>query len=197
MARPPRIKLGVRQRAPAGVPNFRDHGLMVDRPLLRLVANLQRAHGYAWTSERGLREMIHQDTGHAPGVGTLPKALLRLEELGYIEARWIYRGSTMPDGGLAQRGGLRLRFAVNRGERRSIAARFPKVDRREGVDGRVTRAVPASFAAVRREILRGSAEHTPSAAERERAYAESLRRSSAAAATWAELQRGDGQGPDG
>jgi len=163
--------LRVRERR-RDVPNFRDHGMTVDRPLLKLVANLQRAHGYAWSSEASLRAMIHQDCGHLPGVSTVPKALKRLEGLGYVESRWIYRSSMLPDGSLAQVGCLRLRVAVNRGERRAIASRASKADRRANASGRVQRSVPLDLKAAVREIERGASNgSTPSSAEREREYA--------------------------
>jgi hypothetical protein len=159
------------------VPNFRDHGLMVDRPLLRLVANLQRAHGYAWASEASLRAMVHQDSGHLPGVSTIPKALRRLERLGYVESRWIYRASLLPDGSTAEVGCLRLRVAVNRGERRGIAARAAKVDRRTNVSLRVQRTVPGDFKAALEAIGRAPGGVPPVSEQRERDYEASLARS--------------------
>ena len=57
-------------------PNFRDAGMMVDAPLLNVVASLQKRYGEAFASEAGLRQMIAQDTGHMPGVDTIPRALI-------------------------------------------------------------------------------------------------------------------------
>ena len=163
--------LRVRERR-RDVPNFRDHGMTVDRPLLKLVANLQRAHGYAWASEASVRAMIHQDCGHLPGVSTIPKALKRLERLGYVESRWIYRSSMLPDGSLAQVGCLRLRVAVNRGEKRAIASRASKIDRRENASGRVQRAVPLDLKSAVREIERGAPDAASSgtSTQRQREY---------------------------
>jgi len=170
-----RIKLGVRQ-VRRDLPNFRDHGMTVDRHLLRLIKSLQRQHGYGFASEGGLRAMIHEDTGHLPGVGTICKALVRLERLGYVETRWIHRHSIKPDGGLAEVGMRRLRLAINRGERRAIAARARKVDRREGVDGRYTRAVPGDWKAVQREIARGASQSTAPREQRAAAEAHEQKR---------------------
>lgn len=188
-----RLKIGgVRKRVP-GLPNFRDHGMTVTRPLLRIIGNLQRAHGYAWCSEDSLREMIYEDTGHMPGVGTVAAAIVRLEVEGYVENRWIYRGSQTPDGGTAEVGCRRLRLALDRGERRAIKARGRIVDRRADVSSRTVRTVPATFAAMRREVMRGAADLPPSSAERERAFQDSKRRQLEAAAAWAARYGDDGK----
>ena len=138
-----RLALGVRERR-TDVPNFRDHGLIVDRALLKLLRSLQRDHSYGWASERRLRIMVHEDTGHLPGVGTLPAAMRRLELLGYVQVRWIHSGGLKPDGSLASRGTLRTRVAVNRDERRTIAREARRVNRRLNVSARVTYADPVS-----------------------------------------------------
>jgi len=91
-------KLRTRQVVPtAQYPNFRDAGRMVDRPLLAVVSSLQRKHGESWASEAGLRRMICQDTGHMPGVGTIPKALARLEQQGIVDQVWLKPGGLLPD----------------------------------------------------------------------------------------------------
>jgi len=165
-------------------PNFRDHGLTVDRSILHLLASLQRRHFYAWGSERRFREMIYDDTGHLPGVGTLRAALRRLELLGYLEVRWIWRGTETPDGGVAQRGCLRVRLAVNRGDRRAIVKRAEHIDRRAGVSGRVTRIVPSTFAGVVREMGRGAPDERTEA-DQLRDLRASQGRGTAALAAWA------------
>lgn len=140
--RAPRIKLGVRQKCP-DLPNLRNYGLTVERELLRILGSLQRRHGYAFASEDTLRAMFHQDTGHMPGVGTIAAALLRMEYRGECESRWIHRGGTCPDGTIATVGCRRIRLPSSRNERRRIALRAPKVNRRESVSGRLIFVVPA------------------------------------------------------
>ena len=126
---------------------------MVDRPLLRLVGNLAKRDGYAIASEASLRAMIHEDTGHMPGVRTIPKALRRIEDDGRLEATWVHRGEIGHDGKQAQVGYLRIRL-VFRYERRAVAARAPKRDRR-------SRLVPPppDFARKLAELLQGAATH--------------------------------------
>src|SRR5271166_242797 len=85
-------------------PNFRDHGRTVDAPLLRVLASLQRQYGEAFASESGLRAMIWQDTGHMPGVDTIPTALERLERQGLLQQQWLKAGGIKPDGGVCSKG---------------------------------------------------------------------------------------------
>jgi hypothetical protein len=90
---------GLRERvSPDLHPNFRDHGKLVEAALLRLLCRLQRNHGAAFFAEAGARKMICEDTGHMPGVGTIPAALARLEAQGLLTRDWCTRGSIMPDG---------------------------------------------------------------------------------------------------
>lgn len=135
------------------MPNFRDHGLMVDRPLLRLVGSLAKRDGYATVSEASLRAMIHQDTGHLPGVRTVPKALKRIEADGRLEATWIHRGEVGHNDKRAEVGYLQIRL-VFRYERRAVASRAPKRDRR-------SRLVPPppDFARKLAELLQGAPTH--------------------------------------
>src|ERR1700682_3720959 len=79
-------------------PNFRDHGKMVDRPLLDLLARLQKRYGEAWASEDGLRRMICEDVGHMPGVDTIACAPERLERQGAVRQFWLKPGGIKPDG---------------------------------------------------------------------------------------------------
>lgn len=171
-----RITLGVRERR-TDLPNYRDHGMMVDAGLIKLVRNLQRLHGgYALVSERGLRAMMHEDTlgcscgrcggrGHLSGVDTLRKAMQRLEPLGYIERRQVRRGATRPDGELAQVGSLCLRVPVNRGQQRAIKARAREVDHRQGLGGRIMRAPPLHTSDVAKDMNRGAPDEPPSNGE--------------------------------
>ena len=158
------------------LPNFRDHGKMVDRPLLRLVRNLQKMQGgYALVSDRSLRAMIHEDTGHLPGVDTLRKAMQRLEPLGYIERRQVRRGCTRPDGQLAEVGSMCLRVPLNAGQKRAIASAASKVDHRKGVGERVTR-VPFDPAVVARALSSARSLEAPRAAADPEAQRELARR---------------------
>lgn len=154
--------------------------MMVDAGLIKLVRNLQKMQGgYALVSERSLRAMMHEDTlgcscgrcggrGHLSGVDTLRKAMQRLELLGYIERRQVRRGSTRPDGELAHVGSLCLRVPVNRGQKRAIAARAPKVDHRQGIGERVMRTPPLdtlNLGNVAKDMTRGAPDEPPSNGE--------------------------------
>lgn len=93
------VRPKLRERIPTSRhPNFRDHGKMVDTALLRALCKMQRKHGIAWFSEAGIRKWLCEDTGHMPGVGTIPKALDRLEADGILRRDWCTRGSIKPDG---------------------------------------------------------------------------------------------------
>jgi hypothetical protein len=120
-----------------GRPNFRDHGLTVDRWLLALLQRLSRHHGVAWASEAGLRGMICEDSGHMPGVGTLAQALARLERQGVVEQHWLLPGGIVPTGAVCTHGTRLIWLPQNHWQRRSAAARARARNRREGVTGRV------------------------------------------------------------
>jgi hypothetical protein len=85
-------------------PNFRDHGRMVDTPLLNLLSKLQQKHGRSWASEGGLRTMICEDTGHMPGTTTIPKALKRLGMQGLVVNVHLVAGDIKPDGEVCTHG---------------------------------------------------------------------------------------------
>jgi len=115
---------GIREVIPTTrFPNFRDHGKMVDRPLLRVLSSLQKGHCAAWASEASLRRMICEDTGHAPGVGTLPKALARLHRQGIVIALWLKPGGLMPDGSPCTYGTRWVELPHNRHAARAFRAR--------------------------------------------------------------------------
>lgn len=111
-------------------PNFRDHGRMVDRPLLDVLASLQKRYGEAFASEAGLRRMICQDTGHMPGVDTIPTALERLEAQGLVAQRWLKPGGILPGGGPCTYGTRLVFLPQCRRDRRGLQAR---AGRRDGV----------------------------------------------------------------
>jgi hypothetical protein len=129
-------------------PNFRDHGRMVDRPLLNVIANLQKKHGEAFASEAGLRRMICEDTGHMPGVDTVPTALERLEGAGILVQRWLKPGGLLPDGSPCTFGTRIVFLPQCRLHKRAIAAR----NRRETVSGRPDRRALASLRQARASI---------------------------------------------
>lgn len=187
-------ELGVREtRVP--LPNFREHGRTTDAALLRLVGRLQVRHGQAFTSERVLRVMLHEDTGLMPGVSTIPKAIDRLRDQGLIVQEWLYAGQILPDGSMASHGARLLWCPQNRRQRFSARAYNAKQDRRVGVKNR---CVPASSAgAIVAQVAAGKAlppTQGKTAAEREeleaKAFesrrAESLRRARELAAQWAD-----------
>jgi hypothetical protein len=112
---------------------------MVDGPLLKVLASLQRRYGESFASEAGLREMVCGDTGHMPGVDTIPCALERLEEQGVLAQEWLTPGGIMPDGAPCTYGTRLVRLAVNRRERFAFRRRARARNRREGVSHRVVR----------------------------------------------------------
>lgn len=191
-------ELGVREtRVP--LPNFRDHGRTTDAALLRLVGRLQVRHGKAFTSERVLRVMIHEDTGLLPGVSTIPKAIDRLRDQGLVVQQWLYAGQVLPDGSTATHGARLLWCPQNRRQRFSARAYNAKQDRRVGVKNR---CVPASRAGeLLEQVAAGKALPTQgkTAAEREKLEAkafeerraEQLRAARELAAQW------DDKPPDG
>jgi hypothetical protein len=160
------------------VPNFRDHGMMVDRALLKIVANLQRRHGEAWASEAGLRHMIAQDTGHMPGVSTVPKALDRLERAGILVHRELRRGKVLPDGDVCRLGTVLIYLPQNRAARRALAARARRQNDPDPY--RVRPRAPSDLADVRKEIARAVEPHAPD--EREQAAARARQQGTAALA---------------
>lgn len=114
-------------------PNFRDAGMMVDAPLLNVVASLQKRYGEAFASEAGLRQMIAQDTGHMPGVDTIPCALERLERQGLVRQVWLKPGGIKPDGSPCTYGTRLIFLPRCRTERQALQARA----RRQGETRRV------------------------------------------------------------
>jgi hypothetical protein len=104
-----------------------------DHDLLRIVQNLQQAEGWARFSERVMREMYEQDTGHAPGVGTIPAALDRLAQDGTLYQIWMQKG------GPVDVGYRMVRVAQNRGERRAFVARRARHQGRREVASRYQR----------------------------------------------------------
>jgi hypothetical protein len=138
-------------------PNFRDHGRMVDRPLLAVIGNLQKRHGEAFASEAGLRRMICEDTGHMPGVDTIPSALERLEATGILVQRWLKPGGLLPDGSPCTFGTRIVFLPQCRRHKRALFHR----NRREGVTGRPDRRALDSLRQARASI---AAALTPPAA---------------------------------
>lgn len=130
-------------------PNFRDHRKMVDGPLLRVVASLQKKYGRAFASEAGLRRMICEDTGHMPGVDTVPTALERLEREGIVWQRWLRPGGTLPDGRPCTYGTRVVFLPQCRHDRRGLRA---VRNRRETISGRVDKQALATLEAARRAI---------------------------------------------
>jgi hypothetical protein len=91
-------------------PNFRDHGLSVERPLLALLCRLQTRYGYGrmLVAEAGLRKMLGEDTGHMPGVCTVRHALRRLARQGTIVQEALTKGEVLPEGQVVQHGARRI-----------------------------------------------------------------------------------------
>ena len=118
--------------------------MRVDAPLTKVIRSTQRRWGYAALSEAMIRAMILQDTGHVPGVNTIPKALRRLELDGQLECRWVEANGRHPNGGQVDFGILRIRLAKNTQDRRAIAGRARHVDRSRGIDGHVV-PMPRDF----------------------------------------------------
>jgi hypothetical protein len=130
-------------------PNFRDHGRMVDRPLLDVLASLQKRYGEAFASEAGLRRMICEDVGHMPGVDTVPTALERLERQGVLVQQWLKPGGVKPDGSPCTFGTRLIALPKCRQQRRGMLAR---ANRREGVTGRIDARALRSLDQARRAI---------------------------------------------
>lgn len=120
------------------LPNLRDHGRTVDRPLLALLGRLQQRYGHAFASEGGLRRMIAQDCGHCPGVTTVQKALRRLGAQGLVVQVWLRAGQILPDGAVCTHGTRLVYLPKNRRQTRA-AQHFNRLqNRREGYETRHT-----------------------------------------------------------
>lgn len=91
-------KPGIRQPFGSAIPNFRDEGMQVGRPLLVATLSLQRRYGWCFASEAEKRRMLGEDTGHGAGVGTISEREDALEVQGLLVIRRAMPGSTMPDG---------------------------------------------------------------------------------------------------
>jgi hypothetical protein len=120
------------------VPNFRDHGRMVDQPLIDLLTRLQQRYGQAYASEGGLRTMIARDTGHMPGVTTIAKALRRLAAQGLVVHVWLRAGQIKPDGKPCTHGTRLVFVPKTRRQRRAARAFNARQDRRAGYETRRT-----------------------------------------------------------
>lgn len=168
-----------RQVVPSSVaPNFRDYGKTVDAPLLRLVGRLAARHGEAFASEAGLRFMICEDSGHMPGVGTVPAALERLAAQGLVQQVWLKAGGILPDGSVCTHG-TRL-IVLSRGRRQRRTARVAN-RRAEATQRRVVaHDLQAAIAAVARPL----ASTTPRAHELDARREEQLRAARELAARW-------------
>lgn len=135
------------------LPNLRDHGRTVDRPLLALLASLQRAHGEAFASEASLRRMVYEDTGHMPGLDTVRRALRRLETQGLLDQWWLLPGGILPDGSECT-SGTRLVFVPQcRRDRRVLQSRA-RTRGREGVTNRIQPRMLASLTQARAAIAK-------------------------------------------
>jgi hypothetical protein len=131
----PETRAKVPRSGPGSWPNLRDHRLTVDREALRILVNLQRARGWAYITDAGLRVAFCEDTGHMPGVGTMYAALERMRALGLLHVVWLLKGGLRPDGEPATAGMWLIRVALNRGERQSFFGRYKRA--REKTTGRI------------------------------------------------------------
>jgi hypothetical protein len=164
-------------------PNFRDHGKSVDAALLRVLCNLQRAHGWSYVTEAGLRKMICEDLGHMPGMDTVRRALDRLAWQGLLHQVWLLKGGVLPDGNVASAGVRLIRVALSRAERASFLARVRRG--REKTTGRVNHRALFDLMSAQRKL----APPTPPVADATRMLEERRRAQLAAAreleARWA------------
>jgi hypothetical protein len=166
-------------------PNFRDHGRMVDGPLLRVVTSLQRKYGQCWASEAGLRQMICQDTGHMPGVDTVRRALDRLEHQGLLVQQQLVPGGIKPDGSPCTYGTRLVWIPQCRRHRRALAKRAP----RERVNNRANpRAVRSLEQAVK--AIGAKVERPTTTADFDERRAHAIRAAHELAARWAPTGRG-------
>lgn len=125
-----KISLKTREVVPRSLcENFRDHGMSVELPLQRVGRSLQKKCGEAYASEARYREMIFEDTGHLPGVGTIPAALERLAAQGECRVEWLYGGGIMPTGEKSFHGTTLVRWANDRHERRAFAKQHAVTNR--------------------------------------------------------------------
>jgi DNA-binding PadR family transcriptional regulator len=141
-----------------------------DADLLRILQSLQRRHGWAYVSERVLRELFEQDTGHAPGVGTIRAALDRMSAQGILHQVWLLRGGLLPDGRVATAGTRLVRVALSRAERHSFMARAAGYERafregrarrrRETTTGKVNQAALFQLMSAARDVRRPPAPET-------------------------------------
>lgn len=100
------------------VPNLRDNGKTLAREGPRLLQNLQKGRGYAFTTEGAFRGMVFHDTGYLPGVSTFPKWLDREAAEGNLHRMWLQKGGVMPtDGSECKVGVLLIRWATSDKER--------------------------------------------------------------------------------
>ena len=113
-----------RERLRGAMPGFRDEGWRLDGPLLELLVSLQRAHGWAFASEARKRQMLAQDTGHMPGVMSIPDAEDRLEARGLLVVFRVVSGGVMPDGQEARAGVRKIRVLSRVREQMAARAEY-------------------------------------------------------------------------
>lgn len=179
-------------------PNFRDHGRTVDRPLLKLLSNLQRRQGRAWASEGGLRKMLCEDIGHMAGTTTIAKALARLAVQGLVVHVWLVPGQILPDGAECTHG-TRLVWVPKTDRQRRAAQRFraqrdartPYRTRAVGFD---VRRLAAKLGAAERPTMPTAAPLSPIEAHRVRVEQE-LAKLRALEAEWSDEDKAKGPAP--
>ena len=174
-------------------PNFRDHGRMVDRPLLAVIGSLMKKHGECFASEAGLRRMICEDTGHMPGVDTIPTALERLEATGILTQKWLKPGGLLPDGSPCTYGTRLVFLPQCRPHRRALLAR----NRREGITARPDRRALETLRAARASIGRKVAPVAQTDGTLERAKQRELARLEELRASWEAQDARDPDRPPG
>jgi len=157
--------------------------MMVDRYLLDVIASLQRKHGEAFASEAGLRRMICEDSGHMPGVDTVPCALERLADLGLLTQQWLKPGGLLPDGSPCTYGTRLVVIPKCRQQRRGL---WSRARRREGITGRVDARQLATLEQARKTIAKTLAPPPAPPTDRsiEAKRAEDLERLAALQAKW-------------
>lgn len=127
-------RLKIREKIPADLmPGFRGQGLSLEGPLCTLICRLQKRYGMSFASEEGLRRLLMQDTGHAPGVGSVRAALRRLERKGVLWMDWLAPGQELPDGRRASQGTRIVWWPVGRDMRRRLQARAKTRKTREPI----------------------------------------------------------------
>lgn len=162
--------LGVREVVPRSeFPNFRDHGMQIEPPLLRLLENLQKNFGRAFVAESGLRQMLCENVGHMAGVDSIPQALERLEHRGLVAQEWLVAGGIKPDGEPCGKGMRLIVVARNRHQRFAFAARAKHRNRRRGVTNRVdTRTVAQALGVIAQSVKEQPPQEREQEAERKR-----------------------------